>query len=364
MPNEASRQCNTCGNWRPAKALCLGCLRCNEEGCCNCRVCPICKDKYQRDRGDECEKCPYCCQCRTEQNGIQMISTPWLRFHSSEKKLLKENRSRRFAAAEIEVAGITGNGKATMAAIRKWRAAIVSDGSLPQGGFEINTAPGNGDLLLQQIKEICDGLTKDDAWVDQSCGLHVHINARDFSYYDMRRLLLLYAKIEKSLYEVVPGNRKTSTYCKPCADLYIKGLDVARTPWATKAALVQNHYNRIGDINDAKSSKGGGERYHALNLQSWFFRGTCECRLHSGTTSFKKIANWLMLWINIHDQAMKMTERDIVRLPARWETLIGLAPNKEIAAWLERRREDMSKSIGRLSVDTEQRINESRMGRG
>ncbi|MCA1558694.1 MAG: amidoligase family protein, partial [Acidobacteria bacterium] len=201
----------------------------------------------------------------------------------------------------------------------------------------INTAPAQGDVFVRQIEQICEALKSDGAQVSASCGLHVHTDARDFNYYDLRRLILLYEKIEKALYGMMPQSRRASNFCVPCGELYASAVRANRKPQESKENLIKTIY---GDAikKPERQSKWGHSRYYGLNLHSWFYRGTVETRLHTGTVNPQKIIAWGKLWASIMDTAMRMTEAQIETLTgSSLEILYTLAPDTETRDYITNR---------------------------
>ncbi len=87
-----------------------------------------------------------------------------------------------------------------------------------------------------------------------------------------------------------------------------------------------------------RRNKFDGARYHALNLHSWFYRGTIECRLHTGTVRANKIIAWGKLWANLLDTAMRLRERDIIsRHATSRELLLSIAPDAETRDYITHR---------------------------
>lgn len=293
--------CPNCdGRFMDADNFCSNCENCT--GCCECSYCSNCGDRGNIDICTNCDVCNNCCECE-DKAGVEFFTNKPV-FHSCKRNQLKLNRSKRFLSAEIEVAAIDDDFISDV--VRKWRGSIVHDGSLPSTGFEINTAPASGDLFINQVLEICTALNKGRATTTTACGLHVHIDARDYSYYDLRRLVKAYAKIEPFLYGMVPRERGKSRYCMPCGKNYMEQIDSGKIPYkAAKSSIFKATYNQELNKNNtikmAKESKYNDARYSALNLHSWFYRGTIECRLFNNTTNFEKITNWGKMWAFILD---------------------------------------------------------------
>jgi hypothetical protein len=380
---EPEPTCETCGEpesececvdcltrhcrWRgPAEDRCAHCERC--ESCCECWTCEACgrrrdSDDWQCDhcnccercceccscencnwRGDadgccsECNCCERCCECSGENSGVSRFDAPAEpKHHVASRKEHKRNPSKRLIAAEIEVSKLrdASEGHWVESAVRKWAGAIVEDGSLPDTGFEINTAPASGDRFCAQVEEICAALAEAEAEADRRCGLHVHVDARDFTYWDIRRLILLYAKVEDALFAIVPPSRRTSSYCERCSARYLTRL---ADPKDTRSKIVQNIYKGDPDTRNHRKSKYDHARYAALNLHSWFYRGTVECRLAAGTVSADKIVNWGLLWAGILDTAARLSEAQINALKGdSLEILLSLAPTPGVLEWVKER---------------------------
>ena len=69
-----------------------------------------------------------------------------------------------------------------------WRA--VYDGSLSYGGVELKTSrPVQGDKLLQCIERLTNSYNYQEVFVDHTCGLHIHFDARDIGVREMVNML-------------------------------------------------------------------------------------------------------------------------------------------------------------------------------
>lgn len=255
-----------------------------------------------------CEHCDACCLC----DRVSLFKTK-LKFHKPSNNQFKINPSSRFIAAEIEINSINDvskNKKEIAKIIKKWNGSIVHDGSLDIGGFEINTAPAAGDLFVKQIASICDVLNSAGANIGINCGLHVHVDARDFNFHDIKKLLKIYTAIEPALFYMVPKHRRNSKYCRPLESHYANVLE-NKIPHKTLRKNIV--YDVYGDNQSTvyRNSKYGPAHYDALNVHSWFFRGTIECRLFEGTTNAYDIINWGMMWANILDTALHLSDTEI-----------------------------------------------------
>jgi len=391
-----------CGAHPDLTEPCRTCYEC--PSCCGCITCTQCRTRHNRDDSYTCEHCngcQLCCECRTcsrdcgglvvpecpeglhcdrhcdcevqdeESERNVAITRHSLTFHNATTFAI--NPSRRYLSVEIEVAKC-GPGSYVNAACEKWKASIVEDGSLPDSGFEINTAPANGDLFVNQISEICGALARQGASVNDRCGLHVHIDARTFRAPTMRKLLKLYVKLERALFLLVPDSRRHNQYCTPVESRLREYLNPKKVEWCIDSTgrLIRNE-NGVGlkkeiilaPLKGAKETrekiaeytygdgvkvvpkrlrrnKYGGERYKAFNLVSWYHRGTIECRLFNGTINATKIVNWAMLWAGILDYAKRTHENAIDSLPEHSDSeplrnLMLVAPTGTVKEWVKQR---------------------------
>ncbi len=312
--------CDRCHRKAKKDMICNRCNTCLENKCCHCRICrncgKECGDDYCYDgTGGGCGYCNACCTCGdncrvpfyTSYARKIKFYTPTLRDHAL-------NPTSRFIAAEIEVAGIESYGKKIYSKVKEWDAAVVRDGSLPPGGFEINTAPAGGDLFVKQVNDFCKVIKEQQGFVNSRCGLHVHIDARDFKYYDLRRLIRIYAVIEDVLFAMVNPKRKSSKYCVPCGHKYIAAIEEGRLPYdKVKKDVITSVYH-ARTTQDSKHSKYNNARYNALNIHSWFYRGTIECRMFDGTIDPEMISKWGILFALLLDWVVDNTDEETTRL--------------------------------------------------
>jgi len=250
------------------------------------------------------------------------------------------NPSKRYIAAELEFAS-AGAFDGIDEACRDWSVSVVEDGSLPDEGFELNTSPASGNKWVAMIENVCEALESDDARVNRDCGYHVHVDARDYDFAALQRLIEVYAVIEEALFSVVARSRQHNQYCEKCGQRF---LECSRLGIDPEDKVAKATYGKDADRDAIRSAKYqkyplgyGRVRYAALNLHSWNFRGTLECRLHQGTLNPRNITNWGILWAAIIDWAK---DRSAAELPKTgWEALLAIAPTEDVREWLKRRRD-------------------------
>jgi hypothetical protein len=290
--------------------------------CENChygqRICAACCDGTECST--LCDTCQHCtricaqdryCDCRRAYIRFTDVpSQPY--FHPLLAGRSRRNPSKRYIAAEIEVAGVKGVGQAVSTTVQRWHGAVVGDGSLPDGGAEICTAPSAGDVWLAQIKDVCDALRTQQAFVTDACGLHVHVDARDFTFLDIRRMIILWGAVEDTMFRLVPFARRASHYCKPNAQMYFPALLGGKTIRDAKYLALRALYGGVSNGRARSRAKYDNSRYQAMNLHSWRYRGTIEFRLHSGTVDRLKIQAWGVLLASLVDYAYRTPESKLL----------------------------------------------------
>ena len=111
-----------------------------------------------------------------------------------------------------------------------------------------------------RLEKLCFQIRQAGGLVNNSCGLHVHLDQRDVTRQGAYARAIRLTHSLSFLRLMVPKSRtKDNTYCK---------------------------LNRAGELNS-------NDRYYAINWCSWSEHKTIEVRLHSGTTSAEKIKNWV-----------------------------------------------------------------------
>lgn len=265
--------------------------------------------------------------------------------------------SRRYISVELEIAKIDNDcaDYVTRKADR-WDDAIVSDGSLPDTGFEINTNPTNGDRFLTHIEDLCSGLNRADAAVERCCGMHVHLDARDYSYLDLYKLTRLYALVEDALFSLCAPSRRNGSYSRECASKYVfagyktfkqsiiamlYGEDAAKSTkrWDGKK-MPSTSYNKAQKrrVLACFNEKYDSNRYSALNVHSFFYRRTVEFRHFQGTTNATKATSWAMVCAAVMDSASRLTLDQIAALPYdSFDALLAVVPST-LHAWMRERR--------------------------
>lgn len=158
---------------------------------------------------------------------------------------------------------------------------IVTDGSVTGiGAVEVVSPVLNGKDGLEQVQKISDALDAVNAKINKSCGLHVHHESGHLTEKQLTNLVKFYARCEEVVDSFMPRSRRGSNnyYCKSC----YKAWESMESTYFTLERF---------------------DRYHKLNLASYYRQGTIEFRHHSGTTEAAKIIPWILFTANFLHEA-------------------------------------------------------------
>ena len=158
---------------------------------------------------------------------------------------------------------------------------LVTDASLRGNDtFELVSPVLQGEAGLQELQKVCWVLEYCDVKVNDSCGLHIHMDAADFTLDTWKNLATTYKNLESVIDAFMPGSRRDNRYCKSLSRVS-----------ATRIQQAQS----IRDLQIAFNS----DRYFKLNLEAYSRHRTVEFRQHSGTTNFTKMENWIRFVANM-----------------------------------------------------------------
>ena len=366
--------CDHCS--KACDTVCSCCNNCDRH--CNCFHCGHCGETWISDdaptcREGECDRCSSCCTCNrgAESNSIHGHG----RYPVKSPLDRKVFRCSRLAGAEVEYVKCD-DFEPIKAWCRAYGASVHSDGSVGDGddeGWEAVTSPAAGDHIAAQVTALCRAFKSAGAEHDETCGVHVHVDASDFGWHDMARLLRLWAKIEPAMF-ILAGQRRLvpspcgTHYCMPWANGFagLNGDTGKRDP---KGSILRTLYRSYDEAAAKEHHKGrwengiggpdkkAGYRYHALNIAPWIARlragayksytarkatklgtegyyrkekvsdATVEFRLHEDTLQRDELVNWMHLCVRIVEWVSGCSDKDVDALPkSQIRALMIIAP--------------------------------------
>jgi hypothetical protein len=160
---------------------------------------------------------------------------------------------------------------------------------------------------IPTIQELVRKLREAGALANDSCGIHVHVNAAPYDAQKLRNLCNIMASKENLLYRALQVDvARENQYCQKVDNRFLEELN-RRKP-QTLEQVSRIWYNG----EDGSNSHYHSSRYHCLNLHATFSKGTVEFRLFNGTTHAGKIKAYIQLCLAISNQAL--TQKSASRL--------------------------------------------------
>jgi hypothetical protein len=203
----------------------------------------------------------------------------------------------------------------------------------------------NGDAMVKALQELSTTLRMHGAVARNGSGLHTHVDCRDLSWNEIRKVCVLYGKTEVALYSIIDprrctGNSSQGGFCKMVGGQAF--ADMMDNPTTAKEDIARFVYGGIENMRKVKRNSKtppGGDRYLGINLHSWFMRGTIEFRLHHGTTKWEKMLNWGMLMAGMVQTASDKGDTVIANWPTGKEGMLAYAPTDDVRNWIHKRWE-------------------------
>lgn len=189
---------------------------------------------------------------------------------------------------------------------RKWR--VVSDGSIRcQARGDRNASRLHSVEVVSPIcryedigtvQELIRQLRKGGAMVNDSCGIHVHVDASRHDPKTLRNVVNIMASKEDLLYKTLKVNIDREYYCKKADLRFLDDVNLKRPKSMSEFETLW--YNG----NSGRYTHYHESRYHALNLHSVFSKGTIEFRMFNSTLHAGEVKSYIQLCLAISHQAL------------------------------------------------------------
>ena len=362
----------------PGMVNCRGCQRVNIPGCprckqcseicgCACRTCRNCTSKEDWSIGKRVYHskkvmCRLCGRCRRE----NFRGDPTWQCQCRGKKFkdarqftgtFNQNELPRALGLEIELSSIGAYRQSTPGLPSH---KVTHDGSVNGDGVELVIDPLIGDNFISSILSLGQYLLTSKCGVDESCGFHVHVGADGKSWgpFEHRRLIQLYANVQKDIYALVAPGRAERTFrdhliCGPfkMRPSWYKGLWAENSPRGLRKYILQWLYGArllkgrkiegrtvyaSGRMTpeevqnwewlnapEIKAHKYETARYMGLNLHSWMMRETIEWRHHEGTLDLERLVYWPLLCGWITELASSLKDDEVKEIGSLRQLMVG-----------------------------------------
>lgn len=151
---------------------------------------------------------------------------------------------------------------------------------------------------IETIQELVRKLRAGGARVNDSCGIHVHVDASTHTPKTLRNIVNIMASKEDLLYKALKVDVDREHYCKKADTRFLDEMNHKRP--TSLERLEEMWYNG----RSGRNIHYHDSRYHALNLHSVFSKGTIEFRLFNSTLHAGEVKSYIQLCLAISHQAL------------------------------------------------------------
>jgi len=181
---------------------------------------------------------------------------------------------------------------------RTWR--VVPDGSLSggeQSGEIVSPILAYEDI--EELQQVVRAVRHAGGRADNSTGIHIHVDGSRFDARAVTNLVKMVHKQERLIEHALGiSESRLARYCRPVDAEFIRRLE-SRRP-RTMQEVSEAWYGR----HNAHPDRYDSSRYHGVNLNSLFFRGTIEFRWFQGTIHAGEIKSYIQLVLAIAAKAI------------------------------------------------------------
>lgn len=140
---------------------------------------------------------------------------------------------------------------------------------------------------IETIQELVRKLRAGGARVNDSCGIHVHVDASSHTPQTLRNIVNIMASKEDLIYKTLQVQVSREHYCQKTDTRFLEELNHKRPK--TMNEVEQMWYNGYG----GRYIHYDDSRYHGLNLHSVFSKGTIEFRMFNSTLHAGEIKSYI-----------------------------------------------------------------------
>lgn len=163
---------------------------------------------------------------------------------------------------------------------------------------------------IETLQQIVRELRAAGAVANHSCGVHVHVDGANHTAQSTRRLVKFFAARQELVYEALRvSSDRVCSWCKPVSKNLID--EMAKVKNVTRNEMERIWYSTANDGYGmgVDHSHYNTTRYHALNLHSFFSKGTVEFRLFNSTLHAGKIKSYVQFCLAISAWAIESNDR-------------------------------------------------------
>jgi len=152
---------------------------------------------------------------------------------------------------------------------------------------------------IGDLQEVVRQLRHAGAFVNKSCGIHIHVDASRHTPQTLKNLVNLMAQKEDILYRALKIAPERLRYCQKVNEDLL-GVINAKKP-QTLQQLADMWY---AGVYGSRTAHYNESRYRGLNLHATFTKGTVEFSLFNSTTHAGEIKSYIQFCLALSHQAL------------------------------------------------------------
>ena len=204
--------------------------------------------------------------------------------------------------------------------MRKWK--IMRDGSICAQSKTSNATddykvefvtPPLSYEDIELLQTIIRELRKNGAIVNNSCGIHIHIDGANHNAFSLRRLLNFMVSRQDLIYESLNITHRKERWCKPISDTLFNTMKKEKEITKEKVESIWYSPANDGYCNGINHEHYNSTRYHGINLHSFFSKGTVEFRLFNSTLHAGVIKSYIQFCLALSAWAIESNDKIVFR---------------------------------------------------
>lgn len=196
---------------------------------------------------------------------------------------------------------------------------VGGDGSLcTRNSIEVRVFPSSLDTLENNIFAITKVLREKGFTVDNCCGLHTHVDARDIKTNPtvINHIFKTVYAFENVLYVLSGPGRWDNHYCRNLRARY--GYD--ELPEKDFDELFAKYSKELTKEEFINRGRRWSNKFEGFNVCSLFYKDTIEFRYHGGSLTPRVMLNWAALLQSIFTYAINGFDNDLIKSISMMET--------------------------------------------
>ena len=164
---------------------------------------------------------------------------------------------------------------------------------------------------MEKLQEVVRSLRRAGGIVNDSCGMHVHVDASKHTPQSLKNVLSIMYSKEDILFAALKVNpARIDSYCQAVDEPILE--EIRKLPSGASMDQLKDRWYRGRDGSDYHYHQS---RYHALNLHSVFYHGTVEWRLFNSTLHAGEVKANIVLAMAISAQAINQKYTQFRKTP-------------------------------------------------